>query len=256
MVAAAEFEPLFDARSGGYIKIEGRALTRVAPFYGLSLTAGCVDAISFLRFGNVFTANMTGNTVLLGIAIASRLGSVSNSVGIGPPLLAIAAFVIGAGATLPVFRAGFDPRRAALLVLAEAVMVAFAGTAFAIFKSQLVIALCIALVSFAMGMQSIVASKAGIPGISTTYVTGTLVTAVTRVFANGPRDGRRRDAERDALAWLAYLCGAALGTALLMVFHRAALLPPVILFVVIAAWFGRLTSAEACHSCRVESRRA
>ncbi|MGC1760425.1 MAG: YoaK family protein, partial [Candidatus Cybelea sp.] len=175
---------------------------RVAPFYGLSFTAGCVDAIAFLRLGNVFTANMTGNTVLLGIAIASRLGSLSNSLGIGPPLLAIAAFVIGAGVTLPVFRAGFDARRAGLLVLAEAVLVAFAGTAFAIFNGQWVVALCIALVSFAMGAQSIIASKAGIPGISTTYVTGTLVTAVTRLFARGPRDERRRDAERDALAWL------------------------------------------------------
>ncbi|MGA9418378.1 MAG: YoaK family protein [Candidatus Cybelea sp.] len=216
---------------------------RVAPFYGLSFTAGCVDAIAFLRLGNVFTANMTGNTVLLGIAIASRLGSLSNSLGIGPPLLAIAAFVIGAGVTLPVFRAGFDARRAGLLVLAEAVLVAFAGTAFAIFNGQWVVALCIALVSFAMGAQSIIASKAGIPGISTTYVTGTLVTAVTRLFARGPRDERRRDAERDALAWLAYLCGAAVGTVSLMLFHRAALLPPVILFVALAAWFFRFPSA-------------
>ena len=222
---------------------------RVAPFYGLSFTAGCVDAISFLRFGNVFTANMTGNTVLLGIAIASRLGSWSNGLGIGPPLLAIAAFVVGAGVTLPVFRAGFDARRAGLLVLAEAVIVALAGTAFAIFKGQWVVAICITLVSFAMGVQSIVASKAGIPGISTTYVTGTLVTAVTRLVARGPRD-ERRDAERDALAWLAYLCGAAVGTVLLILFHRAALLPPVILFVALAVWFFRFPSAAKRRNSR------
>ena len=212
---------------------------RVTPFYGLSLAAGCVDAISFLRFGDVFTANMTGNTVLLGIAIVSRFGSVPNSLGIGPPLLAIAAFVMGACVTLPAFRNGFDARRAALVVLAEAVIVALAGAAFAVFNGQFVIEICIVLVSLAMGAQSIVASKAGIPGISTTYVTGTLVTAVTRLFASGPHDERSRDAERDALAWLAYLCGAAVGTLLLILFHRAALLPPVILFVVLAAWFGR-----------------
>ncbi len=198
-----------------------------------------MDAISFLRFGDVFTANMTGNTVLLGIAIASRLGSVPNSLGIGPPLLAIAAFVIGASVTLPAFPNGFDARRAALLVLAEAVMVALAGSAFAAFHGQFVVALCIVLVSLAMGAQSIVAFKAGIPGISTTYVTGTLVTAVTRLFASGPHDEHSRDAERDALSWLAYLCGAGVGTLLLILFHRAALLPPVILFVVLAAWFGR-----------------
>jgi uncharacterized membrane protein YoaK (UPF0700 family) len=200
-----------------------------------------VDAISFLRFGDVFTANMTGNTVLLGIAIGSRLGSVPNSLGIGPPLLAIAAFVIGATVTLPAFRNGFDAPRAALLVLAEAVMVALAGCAFATLHVQFVVALCIVLVSLAMGAQSIVASKAGIPGISTTYVTGTLVTAVTRLFASGPLDERSRDAERDALAWLAYLCGAAVGTLLLIPFGRAALLPTVILFVLLAAWFARST---------------
>ena len=36
---------------------------------GLGCTAGCVDALSYLKLGHVFTANMTGNTVLLGIAI-------------------------------------------------------------------------------------------------------------------------------------------------------------------------------------------
>ena len=126
--------------------------------------------------------------------------------------------------------------RIALAALAGAT-IAFAGTAFAIFNGQWVVALCLALVSFSMGAQSIVASKAGIPGISTTYVTGTLVTAVTRLFARGPRDERRRDVERDALAWLAYLCGAILGTGLLILFHRAALLPPVILFLALAGWF-------------------
>lgn len=215
-------------------------MTRVAPFYGLSLAAGCVDAISFLRFGEVFTANMTGNTVLLGIAIASRLGSVPDSLGIGPPLLAIAAFVVGASLTLPAFRKGFDTRLAARVVLAEAFMVALAGFAFAALHGQFVVPLCIALVSLAMGAQSIVASAAGIPGISTTYVTGTLVTAVTRLFASGRHDGRSRDVKRDALAWLAYLCGAGIGTLLLIPLHRAALLPPAILFVVLAAWFGRL----------------
>ena len=36
---------------------------------GLTWSAGFLDAISFLGLGNVFTANMTGNTILLGIAL-------------------------------------------------------------------------------------------------------------------------------------------------------------------------------------------
>jgi uncharacterized membrane protein YoaK (UPF0700 family) len=35
----------------------------------LSLAAGCVDAVGNLRLGQIFVANMTGNTVLLGLAL-------------------------------------------------------------------------------------------------------------------------------------------------------------------------------------------
>ena len=35
----------------------------------LSVAAGCVDAVSYLGLGHIFTANMTGNTVLLGLSL-------------------------------------------------------------------------------------------------------------------------------------------------------------------------------------------
>jgi uncharacterized membrane protein YoaK (UPF0700 family) len=35
----------------------------------LSAAAGCVDAVSYLGLGHIFTANMTGNTVLLGLSL-------------------------------------------------------------------------------------------------------------------------------------------------------------------------------------------
>lgn len=34
----------------------------------LSCVAGSVDVMSYYSLGNVFTANMTGNTILLGLA--------------------------------------------------------------------------------------------------------------------------------------------------------------------------------------------
>lgn len=40
----------------------------------LSLAAGVVDAVSYVGLGKVFTANMTGNTVLLGVALARGTG--------------------------------------------------------------------------------------------------------------------------------------------------------------------------------------
>lgn len=63
----------------------------------LAGAAGSVDALSYLRLGNVFTANMTGNAVLLGIAVGEREGArVLRSV------LALGGFALGvlAGAAL------------------------------------------------------------------------------------------------------------------------------------------------------------
>src|SRR5262245_37469433 len=59
----------------------------------LTFFTGVIDAVSFLGLGRVFTANMTGNVVLLGFAAAGVPGlSVARS------LAALAAFFIGAAA--------------------------------------------------------------------------------------------------------------------------------------------------------------
>ena len=52
---------------------------------------GLVDAVSYISLGHVFTANMTGNIILLGFASVGTPGlSVSRS------LTAIGAFLVGA----------------------------------------------------------------------------------------------------------------------------------------------------------------
>ena len=40
----------------------------------LTLLSGLVDAVSYLKLGHVFVANMTGNVVFLGLALASAGG--------------------------------------------------------------------------------------------------------------------------------------------------------------------------------------
>ena len=57
---------------------------------GLTFAAGSVDAISYLALGRVFTANMTGNIVLLGLAVAQSLGPQTER-----SLVALAAFAAG-----------------------------------------------------------------------------------------------------------------------------------------------------------------
>jgi uncharacterized membrane protein YoaK (UPF0700 family) len=58
---------------------------------GLTVVTGLVDAFSYLRLGHVFVANMTGNVIFLGFALAG-VGEIS----IVASLLAILAFAIGA----------------------------------------------------------------------------------------------------------------------------------------------------------------
>ena len=56
----------------------------------LTLAAASVDAISYLGLGHVFTAMMTGNTVLLGLALAQ--GEVLAAL---RSILALIGFAIG-----------------------------------------------------------------------------------------------------------------------------------------------------------------
>src|SRR5271169_2593421 len=57
----------------------------------LTVVSGSVDAVSYLGLGHVFTANMTGNVVLLGFAVARAPGlSVARS------LTSLVAFLSGA----------------------------------------------------------------------------------------------------------------------------------------------------------------
>ena len=58
---------------------------------GLTVVTGLVDAFSYLRLGHVFVANMTGNVVFLGFALAG-VGEIS----IVASLLAMLAFALGA----------------------------------------------------------------------------------------------------------------------------------------------------------------
>ena len=66
---------------------------KVIPYALLGMTAvtGLVDAVSFLSLGRVFTANMTGNIVLLAFATAHVSG-----LSIARSLTALLAFLVGA----------------------------------------------------------------------------------------------------------------------------------------------------------------
>jgi len=93
----------------------------------LTIVTGIVDAVSYLALNHVFVANMTGNVVFLGFAVAG-----SQEFSIAASLVAIGAFLLGA---LAVGRFGMlqehRGRFLAIVVLIEIVLIGLATRCFA-----------------------------------------------------------------------------------------------------------------------------
>jgi uncharacterized membrane protein YoaK (UPF0700 family) len=144
----------------------------------LTWAAAGVDAISYLGLGHVFTANMTGNAVLLGLSIGQGQGLAALR-----SIVALAGF--GIGVALSAVMLEMRPGRGEWpmgVTRAVAVEVITLG-AFTItwhlgaHRGGALYAL-IALSAVAMGIQSAAIRHLKIPGIATTYITGTLTSMV------------------------------------------------------------------------------
>jgi len=187
------------------------------PFALLVLTAvtGVVDAVSFLGLGHVFTANMTGNVVLLGFAVAGAPGlSMARS------STSLVAFLVGAalGGRLTVAMAAASRRRWLLTAaVSEALLLATAAivsTGFDIGSATPPSRLytVIILTALAMGLRNATMRRLAVPDLTTTVLTRTLTgVAADSSVAGGdnPRIGRR-------VASISLMfAGAAVGTLLL-----------------------------------------
>ncbi|WP_066948774.1 YoaK family protein [Streptomyces lushanensis] len=162
----------------------------------LALTAvtGLVDAVSYLALGKVFVANMTGNVVFLGFALAGAKGhSVVASV------VAMAAFLVGAlaGGRIVTRFAAHRGRLLAAATAAQTALVAVAVVMTALTHGRVTTAVqytVIVLLAFAMGLQNAVTRRLGVPDLTTTVLTFTLTgLAADSAPAGGsaPRPGRR-----------------------------------------------------------------
>ncbi len=142
----------------------------------LTLVAGSVDAISYLGLGHVFTAMMTGNTVLLGLALAQgELLAALRSV------LALLGFAIGVFVGATIVERESEPKEWPAAVTAalgvEALILAFFSASWyasPVARTAGITYLLILLLALAMGIQSAAVRRLGVPGIATTYITGTL----------------------------------------------------------------------------------
>jgi uncharacterized membrane protein YoaK (UPF0700 family) len=139
----------------------------------LTFTTGIVDAVSFLGLGHVFTANMTGNVVLLGFGIAGSAG-----LPIAAPFASLGAFILGAIAGGRVSRR-VEERRLLTTALAIEVAVLAAAAVIAalttITTGAPVTYVLIVMLAFAMGLRSACVRRLGVPDLSTVVLTMTLV---------------------------------------------------------------------------------
>jgi uncharacterized membrane protein YoaK (UPF0700 family) len=173
----------------------------------LTFGAGAVDAVAFLGL-HVFTAVMTGNLVLLGVAIGQ--GAASNAL---RGLVAVGGYGIGvlAGARLVGALPGdtvWSPAVTRALTLEAGLQAVFlVGWIFTDAAPDGLAAVgLIAISGIAMGLQA--ATTRGIaPGRSTTYLTGTLTGLLTELSALGVRP----DWWHRVSIVIALVCGALLG---------------------------------------------
>src|SRR5258706_9044085 len=212
--------------SVGYLSMASSPSTeKVIPYalFVISAVTGFVDAVSFLSLERVFTANMTGNVVILAFATARVPG-----LSIAYSLSALLSLLVGAifGGRI-MARAGADSqiRFAAQAFLLEDVFL-FAASLCAIgYRRDLLehsfqpFAL-IALMALAMGTRNAAVRKLAIPDLTTTVLTLTITgIGADSSLANGnnPRLARR------VASVAAMFLGAALGAVVIRYSISAAL---------------------------------
>lgn len=179
----------------------------------ITLVTGMVDAFSYLSLGRVFVANMTGNVVFLGFALAGeRTLSATLS------LVALFAFLLGAlaGGALAARRGGHRGRHlltgaaVSLALMAIALGVAISADQPYLGASRYAL---VGLLGVALGVQNATARALGVPDATTTVLTLTLtgLAADTQLVRGAnPRVGRR------IASVLAMLAGALIGALLVL----------------------------------------
>lgn len=178
----------------------------------LTYATGAIDAVSYLGLGGVFTANMTGNLVLLGFAMGGAAGfnfvrALTSLVG-----FAAGAWAAGRFARRWNVQPGRLMRRVSVLLTA-ALLVCWAliyMLAQQPENEELRVTI-VALLACAMGMVNATARTLGVRDIPTTVATST----ISDLAASAGRDMPRGTQLVRASAIGAMLLGAACGAALL-----------------------------------------
>ena len=183
----------------------GQVAASPAILLAMTAVTGVIDAVSYLALGHVFTANMTGNIVLLGFALTGAGG-----VSVLRSSLALIVFLLGALAGGRMTLRFSNQRWVSTACLTEASLLAVSAALALI--SPLQTYAVIASTAVAMGFRNAVVRKLGVPDLTTTVLTLTItgLAADSRLAGgNNPRWHLR------AAAIVAMLAGAAAGAQML-----------------------------------------
>ncbi|TAM88307.1 MAG: DUF1275 domain-containing protein [Candidimonas sp.] len=172
----------------------------------LSFVAGSMDAIAFLALGSVFTSAMSGNTILLGLAIGQ--GHFNDAL---HAVVAIASYV--AGVMIASARLGKHNYLHWELALESLCLAGFAalwhftgGPARAGVDYGLIV-----LSALAMGIQGAASRRLGVPGVMTIIFTSTytaIASSVIQQVTAGRHPFAGKHTARQLAALTAYLASA------------------------------------------------
>jgi uncharacterized membrane protein YoaK (UPF0700 family) len=181
----------------------------------LALIAGYVDTVGYLHF-NAFAGLMTGNTIFMGIELATAQYGAAVFHGI-----IILAFLAGVIAARLMIRGGINSLFAMSIAGGLLVVCSFIDKTIAA-----------VLLSLAMGMQNSAANRFNGVALNTVFITGNLQKLgeelVTWLWP-GKDGAARQGASIFALVWLAYAVGAAAGAVAVNHFEKPLFVPAFIL---------------------------
>jgi uncharacterized membrane protein YoaK (UPF0700 family) len=222
--------------------LRDQARLHLALMLVLTFSTGVVDAIGYLGLDRVFTANMTGNVVILAMGLTGQDG-----LPIVGPIVALAGFVVGAAVAGRFLRGvpkGWHRRDTWVLAVVAALLVValVVVTASPVRPADPAVGLPVtALIAIAMGMQAGAARHIAVTDVTTVVITSTLA-----ALAFDSRLGRSTGQAwfRRLAAVVLLALGALAGAALLLIAFWVGLALAAALLVLVAL-LGALGSRRA-----------
>ncbi|WP_231916863.1 DUF1275 family protein [Nocardioides scoriae] len=213
----------------------------------LTFGTGVVDAVGYLGLDRVFTGNMTGNVVILGMALVG-----GNGLPVVGPLVALGGFMLGAALGGRVLKGAAHAWTGRTSVLLALVGVLVLGLAVALLlvpdPAEPVLLSVTGVLGAAMGVQAATARFVAVKDVTTVVVTSTITgLAADSVLGSGRGGGTGRRLAAVVLITLGALSGAALlrfdlGLGLALgLFVEGGL----VLLVVLVGWLHARASARA-----------